>query len=311
MHHLMGRTYLTLCMGCWRVIEWCDDELGPCLSFVCRVHPHKTLLGPKENSESIAIRHNKFTEQALQMMWTLFPQVEIQRHVHLDGVYLGEQPTVKHPTFDFVIPEYRLAIDFESDDQTVPLDVGRNVTSIPLITRMAFDQIKDIATRDNNWRHIRLPRNLPMARDILLQKINEFYVLDRGGDAQILPPKLQGDAGWDIISDADTICPPQQGTDISSELFLEIPNHLYALVQARSSTSKKRLLVLPGVIDPSYRGRLYVMAYNLTNESITVHKGDRIAQLLFFPRVPHLKMILVDSLRSSERGSRGFGSTGQ
>ena len=91
---------------------------------------------------------------------------------------------------------------------------------------------------------------------------------------------------------------------------MALPNHLYAVVQARSSTSKKNLLILPGVIDAGYRGQIFVMAYNLSNKSIIISKGDRIAQLLIFQRVPWLQIEYVDNLRPSERGHMGFGSTG-
>lgn len=237
------------------------------------------------------------------MLWSTFTHCEINEYSTIDGVKSNGTALV----FDVVIPEYRLAIDFIDDKQVMPV-----IGEVPdCAARLKFEHDKEEQTRLNNWRWITLPTDIVKARNELLNSMNELLVRQVGSsESTLLTPKLQGDAGWDIVCSQDMECPPQRGTDIPSDLYLEIPNHLYGVVQARSSTSKRRLLVLPGVIDPAYRGQIFVMAYNLTDETMMIKKGDRIAQLLFFHRVSHLHLQLVSQLRPSERGTRGFGSTG-
>lgn len=240
------------------------------------------------------------TKALRQMMWSLFPQCEILEDSVIDGVSFALSPVeTVYPTFDFVIPEYRLAIDF------------RPPTYLYQHTNNRYYQCKLEKTRSVDYRWINIDGdNMLDTRNKIVQYINTFGTLHQPNGSSLLAPKMQGDAGWDIICDDDITCAPHQGTDIPSNLFLEIPNHLFGIIQARSSTSKKRLLVLPGIIDSGYRGRIFVMAYNLTDDPIIIKKGDRIAQMLFFHRIPHLHMWQTASLRPSQRGENGFGSTG-
>jgi dUTP pyrophosphatase len=212
-------------------------------------------------------------DQIKLLLWSIFPHAE---------VYTYDGPK-------FIIPEYKLVL------------------------YMYNVSLADI--QDDGWRHIRISDEainggLESIRSYILSHLNKLEVKRTENGVGILEPRLDGDAGWDILTSEDTVCQPGAGTDIPSDLMLAMPDHLYAIVQARSSTSKRGLLVLPGVIDPGYRGRIWVMAYNLSKEPVYVKKGARLGQLLFFHRVNHLHIDIVDKLRSSERQERGFGSSG-
>jgi dUTP pyrophosphatase len=82
---------------------------------------------------------------------------------------------------------------------------------------------------------------------------------------------------------------------------------------SRSSTPIKRGLSTPhgfGLIDSDYHGpadELRVQVYNFTDEPITVHRGDRIAQATFI-EVHKFEFEEVDHIEAATRG--GFGSTG-
>ncbi len=66
----------------------------------------------------------------------------------------------------------------------------------------------------------------------------------------------------------------------------------------------------PGIIDAAYRGELKVVLLNTDpNEDYTVHRGDRIAQLLI-QQVEEVQWQEVDSLDGDDRGG-GFGHTGR
>lgn len=95
------------------------------------------------------------------------------------------------------------------------------------------------------------------------------------------------------------------------------------LVFPRSSIYKStgRLSNAVGVIDSGYRGEIMAQfdvsmpAYManeinaLDYEAIPYKKGDRIAQLLILP-YPQIEFEEVDELSETERGSGGYGSTG-
>lgn len=293
----MSFNVIRTCRGCWRIVSSQSNTQPVCT----------TCAGFNRIFESTATHEwIAFSIDVKPMLWSLFPHSDIKFGFDTN---VGLTHDNQFVLFDVFIPEYRLLIDFISDDQLLmPSDDTASETDRNLYMQI-FD-LKEEFTKQNNLRYVTIQRDVDVARSELINVINEVYVLDSGNGIQILHPKLQGDAGWDLVCDQDTECPPHVGTDIPSQVFLEIPNHLYAIVQARSSTSKRRLLVLPGVIDPGYRGQIFTMTFNPTGETVHIKKGDRISQLLFFYRVPHLHINPVRELRASQRGSAGFGSTG-
>ncbi len=94
-------------------------------------------------------------------------------------------------------------------------------------------------------------------------------------------------------------------------IALESAN-VVAILAARSGLAVKSGINLAngiGVIDSDYRGEICVGLYNSSKVPFTVHRGDRIAQLMFMP-VYTANLIEADSLDETERGTGGFGSTG-
>jgi dUTP pyrophosphatase len=83
-------------------------------------------------------------------------------------------------------------------------------------------------------------------------------------------------------------------------------------VRPRSGNAiKKGLAVLnsPGTIDESFMGHICVILINLSDEEQLIEKGDKIAQLVVAPVILS-EVVEVESLDETERGSGGFGSTG-
>jgi dUTP pyrophosphatase len=65
----------------------------------------------------------------------------------------------------------------------------------------------------------------------------------------------------------------------------------------------------PGTIDADYRGEIRVIVINHGEETFTIQRGDRIAQLVVAP-VLRAEWQVVDSLDDTTRGAGGFGHTG-
>jgi dUTP pyrophosphatase len=80
----------------------------------------------------------------------------------------------------------------------------------------------------------------------------------------------------------------------------------------RSSISKTPLIMKNsiGVIDATYTGNLKVPLLNTSNETFTVKAGERYFQIIH-PTMKPFNVNLVESLRDTNRGSGGFGSTGK
>lgn len=129
-------------------------------------------------------------------------------------------------------------------------------------------------------------------------------------NSAVVPSYLKtGDAGLDLTALEGVVIPPLGRAKIDTGLAFEIPLGYVGLIWDRSGLSSKRgLKNLGGVIDSGYRGSLIVSLANLTEESVTIEKGERIAQILIQPVVV-ATIEQVDELSDSERGQNGFGST--
>lgn len=63
------------------------------------------------------------------------------------------------------------------------------------------------------------------------------------------------------------------------------------------------------VIDADYRGPIIVALHNDTMYPQRIMAGDRVAQLIIQPYL-NVDFNIVDELTDTERGNKGFGSTG-
>ena len=123
-----------------------------------------------------------------------------------------------------------------------------------------------------------------------------------------------GASGMDVranISESINIEPLGRAL-IKTGLFLEMEIGLECQVRPRSGMAlKKGITVLntPGTVDADYRGEVGVILVNLSNETVTIEDGERIAQLVFC-KVEQVQLSEVEALNESTRGAGGFGSTG-
>jgi len=129
-------------------------------------------------------------------------------------------------------------------------------------------------------------------------------------DAKLPVRKREGDAGLDLYSVEDVTLKPGEWKAVSTGIAVEIPKGYVGIVKDRSGLALKYALhCLAGVIDENYRGEIKVVLINLGDKEVHLEKGSRIAQLLL---VPYLKVkpVEVEELSDTERGEKGFGSSG-
>ena len=121
-------------------------------------------------------------------------------------------------------------------------------------------------------------------------------------------------AGMDVRAFIDNpkVIAPLERTLIKTGLYVEMAKGYEVQVRPRSGLAlKKGITVLnsPGTIDADYRGEIGVILINLSQEDFKINSGDRIAQLVV---CKHEQPVIeeVDQISNSERGEKGFGSTG-
>jgi len=125
----------------------------------------------------------------------------------------------------------------------------------------------------------------------------------------------EGSSGMDLRADIaeDFVLQSLERRLVPTGLFIELPQGYEAQVRPRSGMAVKHgitCLNSPGTVDADYRGELKVVLVNLSNEPQTIHKGDRIAQIVF-QKVEAVTLTEVEEISATIRGEGGFGHTGK
>lgn len=133
-------------------------------------------------------------------------------------------------------------------------------------------------------------------------------VLDK--DA-IMPTRAHAtDAGYDLYAREQQVVPAQESACFDIGVHIKIPAGYVGFLKSKSGLNVKHGITSEGVIDAGYTGSIVVKLYNNSGFDYTVHKGDKISQIVLLPIfTPELEQ--VDKLEETERGAGGFGSSGK
>ncbi|MBM3227995.1 dUTP diphosphatase [Candidatus Peribacteria bacterium] len=122
-----------------------------------------------------------------------------------------------------------------------------------------------------------------------------------------------GAVGFDLVTRETTVIAPGSIGLVPGNVIVKVPEGYALLILPRSSLPRKKGLVCPhslGVIDGDYHGpkdEIFVQVKNVSDQPVTVERGERIAQGLFV-KVETAQWVEVDEHDAESRG--GFGSTG-
>lgn len=125
----------------------------------------------------------------------------------------------------------------------------------------------------------------------------------------------EGSAGMDLrafIAEQIELKPLERFA-VPTGLFMELPQGYEAQVRPRSGLAINQgitVLNTPGTIDSDYRGEIKVILVNLSNETRTIHNGDRIAQMVI-QKVEQATWNVVSEIGVTARNAGGFGHTGK
>lgn len=126
----------------------------------------------------------------------------------------------------------------------------------------------------------------------------------------------EDDAGFDLYAELlkPVIIEPFARIPISTGVIFEMPRRSRGIIHDKSGIAKSLgLTILGRVIDSCYRGVVEVLLYNTSaNESVIINPKQKIAQILFDHNLPITKLARIErkALSQTERGNRGFGSSG-
>jgi dUTP pyrophosphatase len=114
-----------------------------------------------------------------------------------------------------------------------------------------------------------------------------------------------GDAGYDLFASRDSMVEPGRVVHVPVNTRVDFPPGWFGLVNERSSQGVNGILTLGNVIDEGYTGGIGVNLLNTTRNSVIIHRGDKVGQLVLIPRFidPHEHQLEL-------RKAKGYGSSG-
>ena len=119
------------------------------------------------------------------------------------------------------------------------------------------------------------------------------------------------DAGLDIRSRDNKLVKAHGGALFHTGLHVQLPHGTAGLLVSKSGLNVNHGITSTGLIDEGYTGEIMVKLYNHSDENYLVHTGDKISQLVVIPAF-YEDIHFVDSLdENTERGDKGFGSSGK
>ena len=165
------------------------------------------------------------------------------------------------------------------------------------------------------------PQSLAMA----VRESRRRYLLAKRTDEQPLlafePPAYPHDCGLDLALAEDVVIRRGATANVPTGVAVALPPDTFGWITGRSSTwARHGLIVMPGILDETWRGELRVLMFRpmtidaTQTEDLHLPKGTRLAQLIVLPNL--LEQVTVTtlprelSLPEGERGEQGFGSSG-
>jgi dUTP pyrophosphatase len=152
---------------------------------------------------------------------------------------------------------------------------------------------------------------MPRKPVIQLRKIHP----DKDADVPLPRYMTPQSAGMDICAAIENDLEINHGDIVlvPTGFAMAIPEGYEGQIRPRSGIAVKHgigIINSPGTIDSDYRGEVKIALINMGNETYTLHRGDRIAQMII-KKVYQAQLQTVETLDETERNFGGFGHTGK
>lgn len=119
------------------------------------------------------------------------------------------------------------------------------------------------------------------------------------------------DAGLDLRARETQVVCAKESAIFRTGVHVKLPRGTAGIIISKSGLNVRHDITSTGLIDEGYDGEIVVKLFNHGGEDYKVKRGDKISQLVIVP-VRYESIDVVDDLKQhSERGSKGFGSSGR
>lgn len=112
-------------------------------------------------------------------------------------------------------------------------------------------------------------------------QINPSDVLDKQVLVNLGVGQIQ-QVGIDLTIKETVVIPHSRAFNVDLEQIVNLPNDMFALFYGRSSFNRRGILIRGSVYDPGYKGVCGCTIYNMSGETLTIQKQERVGQMLFF-----------------------------
>ena len=201
--------------------------------------------------------------------------------------------------------------------------IKRNIKRTEYIIRQFADRFDETSpTDDQAWLVQRMisfaieyGRRQEAIDHYAFQSIRDFggnqmkVKIDDGG---YMPKRAHAaDAGFDLYTPELIVVPAHGACVVDTRVHMAIPAGWFGKIESKSGLMcRNGVMATGGVIDSGYTGSIIVKLENHTTESYKFERGDKIAQIIFIPCLLD-DLQQVPDLDATDRGNRGFGSTGR
>jgi len=149
----------------------------------------------------------------------------------------------------------------------------------------------------------------------MLNLTPEIHFLREHDDAK-LPQKnhkdpLTGDTGYDIFCVEQVIIPKFSSAvaPVGLKLAYITPGFWFRIEPRSGLGFKKNIQPHLGIIDNPYRGNMGIKLYNFGDFDVTIEKGIAVAQFVIY-NIISAEIKWADKIQETDRGEKGFGSSG-
>ena len=143
-----------------------------------------------------------------------------------------------------------------------------------------------------------------------MKMINALRVKLLSSKGKLPTKETSSSAGYDLTSAQQLVIPKGGRALVQTNISISVPKGTYGRIAPRSGLALKHSINMgAGVIDADYTGPIGIIIFNHGNQDFQVQEGDRISQLIL-KQIANKPVVAVQELTHTQRGDKGFGSTG-
>lgn len=150
---------------------------------------------------------------------------------------------------------------------------------------------------------------MEMLKLTLTQTVDKIGVaVDPGANIPVRAHKK--DAGLDLFATKGGVIFPFSRKVFDTGVHVAIPEGFVGLLTSKSGMMVKQGITSRGTIDSGYTGSIRAVLFNHSWRFVRIKENQKITQLVILPIITP-EPELVECLEETDRGTGGFGSTGE